>query len=146
MLKFIDIYNNFVIVTIDKAANNFAFICKKYYINRLMSEVGIPQGNNLTYRTVDKNIDDIIGDNIALCEKFGLETTENDKCLPIMYWIPKMHKNPVDSRFIIASAKCSTKPLSKAVTKVFKLIFTQTKRFHAKSKFYSKFNKFETNK
>ena len=137
-----NLHNNFVIVTIDKAASNFAFICKKYYITRLLSEVGIPQGNNLTYKKLDKNKDEIIGDNIALCEKFGLETTENDKCLPIMYWIPKMHKTPVDARFIIASAKCSTKPLSKAVTKVFKLIFSQTKSFHAKSRFYSRFNKF----
>ena len=137
-----NLQNNFVIVTIDKAANNFAFICKRYYITRLLSEVGVPNGNNPTYQQTNKDSEHIICDNIELCEKFGLETTEQDKCLPIMYWIPKMHKTPVDARFIIASAKCSTKPLSKAVTKVFKLIFTQTKNFHAKSKFYSRYNKF----
>jgi len=26
-------------------------------------------------------------------------------CLPSMYWIPKLHKNPVGNRFIIASPK-----------------------------------------
>ena len=137
-----NLHNKFVIVTIDKAANNFAFICKKYYIIRLLSEVGVPNGDNPTYQQINQDSQHIISDNISLCEKYGLETTEADKCLPIMYWIPKMHKTPVDARFIIASAKCSTKPLSKAVTKVFKLIFTQTKNFHAKSKFYSKYNKF----
>ena len=137
-----DLHNKFVIVTIDKAANNFAFICKKYYITRLLSELGVPNGNNPTYNLINRNQIEIISDNLELCEKFGLGTTDADKCLPIMYWIPKMHKNPVDARFIIASAKCSTKPLSKAVTKVFKLLFNQTKNFHAKSKFYSNYNKF----
>ena len=35
-----------------------------------------------------------------------------------MYWIPKMHKNPTDSRFIIASKICSTKQISKSVSNV----------------------------
>ena len=135
-------HNKYVVVTIDKAANNFAFICKRYYVSRLLSEVGVPNGNNPTYNLINRDHEDIIRDNIELCEKFGLVTTEADKCLPIMYWIPKMHKKPCDARFIIASAKCSTKPLSKVVTKVFKLLFDQTKSFHAKSKFYSKYNKF----
>ena len=43
-----------------------------------------------------------------------------DKSLPIMYWIQILHRNPVCSRFIIASKNCSTKPLSKAV---FNIIF-----------------------
>ena len=137
-----NLHHKFVIVTIDKAANNFAFICKKYYITRLLSEVGIPNGDNPTYHQIHQNSQHIISDNISLCKKFGLETTEAENCLPIMYWLPKMHKKPVDARFIIASAKCSTKPLSKAITKVFKLIFIQTKNFHAKSKFYSRYNKF----
>ena len=29
--------------------------------------------------------------------------SENDKILPIMYWIPKMHKSHMGHRFIIAS-------------------------------------------
>ena len=75
---------------------------QKYYISRILSEVGVPNGNNTTYNMINRNHVDIINDNLELCEKFGLETTDDDKCLPIMYWIPKMHKNPVDARFIIA--------------------------------------------
>ena len=59
-----------------------------------------------------------------------------------MYWIPKLHKNPVGSRFIIASKNCSTKPLSKAVSNVFKLIYSHIENFHRKSKFLSNYNKF----
>ena len=29
-----------VIVPIDKGSNNFAFICKKFYISKILSEVG----------------------------------------------------------------------------------------------------------
>ena len=59
-----------------------------------------------------------------------------------MYWISKLHKNPVGSRFIIASKNFSTKSLSKAVPNVFKLIYSQIENFHRKSKFLSNYNKF----
>ena len=38
-----------------------------------------------------------------------------------MYWIPKMHKNPISFCFIIASPAGSIKPLSKDITTIFKL-------------------------
>ena len=132
------LHNKFVIVPVDKAANNFAFICKRYYIVRLLTEVGIPNGNSQTYQLLDRDYHQIIDDNIELCKKYDLKTEEKHHCLPIMYWIPKMHKNPVDARFIVASASCSTKPLSKVISGVFKLIFMQIKNFHDKSTFYSK--------
>ena len=59
-----------------------------------------------------------------------------------MYLFPKLHKNPVGSRFIIASKNCSTKPLSKVVSNVFKLIYSQIENFHCKSKFLSNCSKF----
>ena len=36
--------------------------------------------------------------------------------LPTFYWLPKMRKTPVGSRFIAASSSCTTKPLSKLLT------------------------------
>ena len=59
-----------------------------------------------------------------------------------MYWIPKLHKNPVGSRFIIASKNCSTKLLPKAVYNVFKLIYFQIENFLRKLKFLFNYNKF----
>ena len=59
-----------------------------------------------------------------------------------MYWIPKLHKNPLGSPFIIASENCSTKPLSKAVSNVFKFIYSQIENFHCKYKFLSNYNGF----
>ena len=33
--------------------------------------------------------------------------------LPSFYWLPKLHKNPYEKRFIAASNRCTTKSLSK---------------------------------
>ena len=55
-----------------------------------------------------------------------------------MYWFPTMHKNPLGSRFIIASKNCSIKPLIQAVSLIFKMIFNT---FHNKSIFYSCHNR-----
>lgn len=137
-----ELQRRFVIVPIDKAANNFAFVCRRFYITRLLKEIGLPDGDCETYQISNKNKHDIIGENFELCKLFGLEVSEQNKCLPVMYWLPKLHKTPSDARFIVASSTCSTKPLSSAISNVFKLIFQQVKNFHAKSTFYSRYKKF----
>ena len=38
------------------------------------------------------------------------------KELPTLYWLPKLHKSPYGTRFIAASNKCTTKPLSSLLT------------------------------
>ena len=134
--------NNFVIVPVDKAANNFSFICKKFYIYKILDEIGVNNSPNPTYSISKRTKDEIIYENICFSKSFGLNPDEKCNSLPIMYWTPKMHKNPVGARFIIASKKCSTKDLSKSVSKAFKLIFQQTQNFYDKSRFYSSFNQF----
>ena len=137
------LHRRFVVVPIDKAANNFAFVCKRFYISQLFSEVGLYNAkSNPTYLHINKNKEEIINDNIKFCEKFGLNATDKEKSLPIMYWLPKMHKNPIGARFIVASNQCSTKPLTKVVSKIFKMIFTHVENFHKKTLFYSNFKKF----
>ena len=53
-----------------------------------------------------------------------------------------MHKSPIGSRFIVASKMCATKPISKIIASVFKLIYHQTENFHKKAKFLSNYNTF----
>ena len=134
--------DKYVIVPVDKAANNFSFICKKFYLITLVKELGFPNDSTTTYTLNKSNVNEIISSNIDFCEHLGYKTREENKTLPIIYWIPKIHKNPVGQRFIIASKHCITKPLSKDVSKVFKLLFRQTRNFHDKSFFYSNYNKF----
>ena len=132
----------FVLVPIDKAANNIAFICKAFYIKRILDEVGVTDLPSNTYKICNKDVQNVIDNNIQICDKFGLKVEEGYETLPIIYWMPKMHKNPSGARFIVASSKCSTKPLSKTISYIFKLIFEQIQNFNLKSKFYSNINCF----
>ena len=50
--------------------------------------------------------------------------------LPLIYWIPKMHKNPVGNRFIAGSKFCSIKMLSKHFSKALKLILHHMKNYN----------------
>ena len=137
-----ELHSKFVIVPIDKASNNIAIICKRFYIQKLLNEVGVPGDNSSTYKLSDKNPVDIINDNSMLCEKFGLKLEERLKSLPFMYWLPKMHYSPPRCRFIVASSSCSTKPLSSLASTIFKHIFNQVRNFHHKSTFYKNYNRF----
>ena len=140
VLKYLEeLQRKFVIVPVDKASNNFAFICKTFYVQRILSEIS----DNPTYNKVDNHTkEEIIKLNSEMCKTFDLNITVKQNSLPSMYWIPKMHKNPIGARFIVASKNCSTKTLSKVVSKVFKMLFSHVERFHKKSRFYSSFNKF----
>ena len=138
----VEIHNNFVIVPIDKATNNVAIICKRFYIQKLLNELGIPGDSSSTYKLSDSSPSSVIDDNIILCEKFGLSLEERQKSLPFMYWLPKMHYTPSRSRFIVASSSCSTKPLSKLASSIYKHLFNQVRSFHDKSSFYKNYNRF----
>lgn len=69
---------------------------------------------------------DLMDDNLILCESYGFKVEERQKTLPIMYWSSKMYYyTPSRARFIVSSAKCSTKPLSQLVSNTFNPIFDQ---------------------
>ena len=137
-----DLQSKFVIVPIDKAANNVSFICKRFYVEVILKEIGVLGQGNDTYLHIDSTKEEIINENIRYSEKLKFEMCDKDESLPITYWIPKKHKTPTGKRFIIASKNCSTKKLSTAVSNVFKMIFHQVENFHVNAKFLSNYNKF----
>ena len=128
---------NYVFVTIGKAANKFTFICNKFYISKLLAEVGLSNSKSKTYSEVAHSIDEIVAANINYCQKFDLKILKLDNILPIMYWLPKMHKTPTSSRFIVASKNYSSNPFSDTISKTFEMIFNAVESF-----FYSGFKKF----
>ena len=44
---------------IDKAANNIAFICKKYYVQVLLKELGLLSATSNTYQQLNDTLQDI---------------------------------------------------------------------------------------
>ena len=134
---------SFVIVPIDKATNNIAFICKHFYAKVLVKELDFSNPNNCdnsTYHQVDKK--QIIKEHKTFLSKLKIELKQNMENLPLMYWIPKMHKNPVGFRFIIASPRCTLKHLAKDLTAIFRLFYKKIERYHQKGKVWSGVNKF----
>ena len=84
-----------------------------------MKEIEILDAGYETYVKINKNYEEIIQDNLQCNTRPKLLNGGKDKSLPMMYWILKLHKYPVGSRFIITSKNFSTKPLPKAVSSVF---------------------------
>ena len=95
--------DHFVIVPIDKAANNISFICKQHYANVIVSELkfGVDQTNNVdnTYEPISESSSDIISSHRIFLSEYEHQMKEGMDCLASMYWIPKMHKTPVGERF-----------------------------------------------
>ena len=50
-----ELYKNYVLVSIDKAANNIAIICKKYNVTVILKEIGTLDAGNETYKRITKN-------------------------------------------------------------------------------------------
>ena len=138
-----NLHSKFVVVPIDKASNNVAIVCKRFYITSILDELGIPGNSSSTYELIDKPALSIIEDNHHLVQYIlGSKLDEKSLSLPQIYWMPKMHYSPCRKRFIIASAHCSTKPLSKIISKIFRHIFNQIHNYHEKCTFYKNYNKF----
>ena len=100
------LHDDFVLVPADKAANNVIVVCKKYYIETLIKELGINTTNispNSTYIRSTDSFHEILKSHCKFIESVGLEMSEEDKNLPYLYWTPKLHKVPFKHRFIAGS-------------------------------------------
>jgi hypothetical protein len=142
-----DLHSRYVITPIDKASNNVAFICKRYYAQVLVDELGL---NNLqnptpTYVTINnRNTNKIVNKHLKDIKRmFGITVNENGMdVLPIMHWTPKKHKVPSKSRFIVAAKFCSLKKLAQAVTEILKMFYRQIENYNRKSHFFSHLKSF----
>ena len=111
------LHRDFVVVPADKAANNVVFVCKAFYYECLIKELGIGENiSNNTYQHTSLSKEEIVRNHKSVLESFNIKIKDEDLDLPSLYWTPKLHKSPYKQRFIAGSSKCSTKPLSKILT------------------------------
>ena len=90
-----EMHKKFVISPIDKASNNFAIICKKFYLEVIQGELGISEKikGNSVYKPVNQNIDYIIEKHVdSIKNDFNINIKEVDKNIPLLYWVSKQHK------------------------------------------------------
>ena len=118
------LHDNYVLVPVDKAANNVIIVCKKYYIDTLVKELGINNANisNPTYIPINDSFQTIVKSHNQFITSVGLEISEEDQNRPYLYWTPTLHKSQFKHSFIAGSSKCMTKDLSCLLTKVLSTI------------------------
>ena len=96
-------------------------VCKKYHIKTLIKELGI-NTTNISPNSIDipstDSSDEILRSHCQFTESVGLEMSKEDKNLPYLYWITKLHKVPFKHRFIAGCSQCTIKDLSCLLTKV----------------------------
>jgi hypothetical protein len=126
------LHDKYVIVNADKCSNNIIITCKKHYIDCIQNELGLNDNdcNNQTYELIkDKTMNDIIETHNSYMKEHNIEIPDKWKHLAKLYHIPKMHKTPPKQRYIAASNKCTTKPLSNIITKCLKLALLQHRKY-----------------
>ena len=111
-----NLHDKYVVVPADKAPNNIIFVCKRHYIDCLITELGIESNGNPTYTATTLSKEEIINNHKSVISSFGLNIKDASCDIPSLYWIPKLHKSPYKQRFIAGYASCTTKPLSKLLT------------------------------
>ncbi len=128
---------NYVLVPTDKASNNISFICRKFYIEKILEEV-----SKDTYEKVHDTSDVVVNrlENLA-SRKYNMKLEPKDKELPRIYMMPKMHKSPTGFRFIIASKRNPLKGTAKLLTKILKVIMDTHFAYNRKIKLYTGINR-----
>ena len=128
-----DLHSKFVLVPADKASNNIIVICKRLYYSIIVKELGLEgdgDTTNPTYSPVRLNMTQIIKKHKLYLGKFEkIVPSDKQENLPKIYWTPKLHKNPIKSRFIAGSRTCTTKKLSGVLTKCLKAVKNQRQAY-----------------
>ncbi len=99
---------DYIITYVDKAANIFAFICKKHYIKILIQEYKLP-----TYKVSQLPLQDILNLHHTYTRKLGITfNKEAYNKVAYAYTSHKATKVTADVRYIAGSYMCSLQPLS----------------------------------
>ncbi|MGA9041563.1 MAG: hypothetical protein WB421_13590 [Terriglobales bacterium] len=97
-----------VFVPVDKAPNNIACICKRFYMQRLNTELA-----SNSYELCHVPPHTITTAHQRFLNPFAMADSDHFPCL---YWLPKFHKNPIGARFIAGAHSCTTTAASRILS------------------------------
>jgi hypothetical protein len=121
-----ELSRRYVINVIDKARQNYCFICPNFYVAKILEILS----DERVYLKVEANAEAVMESVNRLSSQLGVEINPSmRKSLPFAQMTPKFHKQPVDFRTIISSKKSCTKPISKIVGNCLSLIQYNLKRY-----------------
>ena len=118
-------------VPADKSSNNILIVCRKYYLDVVLKELDTNDGTSpQTYTRSSTPIENLVAEHKEFMDRQNLRLPEEMRQLPTFYWLPKMHKTPIGSRFIAASGACTTKPrIPITLTSCLKLVTQHFKEY-----------------
>ena len=77
-----DLHNKYVFVPADKAPNNIIIICKMYYIETLIKELGLDNCStpteNSTYTSCQMSSEDTVNTHDTFMKSLGIELSDDD--------------------------------------------------------------------
>ena len=94
-----DFHMNYVLVPADKAANNVVVVCRLYNINTLKRELVDTYANKLKPSLSERVIVD--GNGCHTAPHFGVKAKENQDKVPMLYWLPKLHKSHIKQYLLL---------------------------------------------
>ena len=127
-----ELKDKYVLVPIDKAANNIGFICKKYFLQIIKQET-----LSETYEECEETVEEVISNVKEGLSDTGISFEKDFKDLPQIHATLKMHKTPVKFRFIIGSRTSILKSAAKKLVQILKLVMRSHRRYCNKIKFYT---------
>ena len=98
---FQEFHRNYVLVPADKATNNIVVVCRLHYINTLQQELNGTKAyeeNSTDEKTV------VNSHSNDLPYEFAVNVKERQDKLPMLYWLPKLHKRAYKARFFANSS------------------------------------------
>jgi hypothetical protein len=114
-----------VITYMDKCCNNFVFVCKKFYVSSIFSELNSPGG---TYVVSNLAQSDILKLLLSFNKAHNFKGVKCGPCLPFLCAVWTFDKNPIKPRFSCATSSTSLTALtdddvSKWLCSFFKAMF-----------------------
>ncbi|KAI1693311.1 reverse transcriptase (RNA-dependent DNA polymerase) domain-containing protein [Ditylenchus destructor] len=119
----------FIVTCVDKAANNFAITCKKFYLMKLSEELGITINNkvisfsgNDTYELSTKDTTTIFSEYERVYRERKITANTEKLNIPLIFAIPKFHKVPIKYRFIAGAKTAISKPLNITIVRILEVV------------------------
>jgi len=101
---------SFVVTYMDKCCNNLVFVCKKFYVSSVFSELNSPVG---AYVVSNLAQSDILSSHLSFNKAHNFKGAKCGPCLPFLCAVWKFHKIPIKPRFICVASSSSLTDVSK---------------------------------
>ena len=128
--------NNFIFLSINKVASNVSIMYKRLYVLVIAEELRLTNVNINVNTILARKLIQLSRNKIS--SNYVIKHGSKMEKLPLMYYIPKIHKNLVGLTFVVASPNCILKPFSIDIT----TIFNKIKKCYSKKSNWSGIKRF----